>query len=79
MENVPLILFLLKFYVQIQNVHIMKNYSKTQIDELRGSFSFYYFLNSSKTFARYFMLISDCSKVFPVEPTSIIHAALPKC
>ena len=35
--------------------------------------------NSLIIFARYFILVILCSNVFPVAPTSIIHAAFPKC
>ena len=37
------------------------------------------FYSSSIIFARYFILVKLCSSVFPVAPTSIIHAALPRC
>ena len=40
---------------------------------------FFHFYISSITFAKYFILFRHCSKVFPVAPTSMIHAALPKC
>ncbi len=38
-----------------------------------------YFITSLITFAKYFMLFKHWSIVFPVAPTSIIHAAFAKC
>lgn len=42
-------------------------------------FAYFYFITSSNTFAKYFILFAHSSNVFPVAPTSIIVLAVVKC
>jgi len=39
----------------------------------------FFYITSSITLDKYFILTKHWSKVLPVAPTSIIHAAFPKC